>query len=165
MALTLVVSIGISFSQTGTPVQTASQFHEVTFATKNAFESKEIHTWLDQLTSKPSHFEAQAYFVEGQRFETQPFRAGPVAETFCGLMLKSDVAFHLAPGDKILLTRVIDTVRSPPGNRLVAITYEVKHAYGMGSLRCVAGLLTKELAVKNIIYNLGEELSLDNLNK
>lgn len=169
MTLALVVSIGASFSQTSSPNNSASQFREVTFVTKNAFESQEIPNWIiawtELLTQAPAQYKAEAFFINGERFETKPMQGGPVGETHCGLTLKSEQPFHLAPGDKISLVRVIDTVRSPPGNRLAAITYEVKHAYGTGTLRCVAGLFTKELTVKNIIYNLGEELSLENSNK
>lgn len=161
----MILSISASFSsQNSKSFAPADRLQSREFVLKSPIFSRKAPTLEEMFSGRFDGQYADAYFVEGQRFETQPFRAGALAQTHCRITFRNPAPFTIEGGDTILIKDIIDETRSPFNSDLNALTYAVEAGTKAGPvggrLTCIAGLLTKSLGAKNIVYNLGEELKL-----
>ena len=122
------------------------------------------HLYIDP---NPNRTTLKAWFIDGTRQDQNPIIAKALGFTYCEMTLDvsteklnsltSETVYELQSATWSKKTRlgVLTQVKYP-------ISLQTDGIEGHGTLHCVAGVGVSQLEVKNVLFNLGQEISVLN---
>lgn len=165
LAVLLTLTSFLNLTLADEPSVPADQMSSMTFRLNSDLSEANIlqnHFYIDP---NPGHTTLKAWFIDGKRHDSRPVIEMALGFTYCELTLE-------LPTDKLknltLETNYILNTATWSKKSHFGIVSQAKFPLqiqndgfdGEGSLHCVAGVGTSELEVKNVLFNLGQEVTI-----
>ncbi len=136
----------------------------LTLLTANAF-AQDGELPSDQLAATSLHLtggladgQTKVWFIDGKRYDHNPFYLTAIGHGYCVLSfnLNDEEATSFNPTADLAIQPASFVKKTRTGGLISVVKYPVQN----GTLTCVGGIYTLSLKIKNIRYNLGNELVL-----